>query len=116
MLEGRSLNGDVVVHEIRELTLIVAVKLACDGCRDFVLSDLTKFFDLPVVIVSATDDPLGEWAGSSSVLVAPGVLQALEIRWPPLYALVDERGDVVTEGVVFGPSQVAAEIAPYLTR
>jgi hypothetical protein len=42
-------------------------------------------------------------------------LVELGIRWPPFYVLIDPAVQrVITEGVVFAPSQVAAEIAPYL--
>jgi hypothetical protein len=81
-------------------------------------SPLSELEGQRVVIVSATDDPDGEWAGSlQPVLVAPDVLAALDIRWPPFYVLIDpESRRVVTEGVVFDSAQVALETARYRPR
>jgi hypothetical protein len=98
------------------LTLIVAVKQSCDGCIDFIFSELNELSDVAVLILSATGDVNGEWSDSrQQVIVAPQLLQELDIRWPPFYVLVNpEQRLVVTEGVVFAPAQVAKEIAPYL--
>jgi hypothetical protein len=115
---GRNLDGESVTHELDVMTLVVAVKSSCDGCREFVHSPLEELGGVVVLIVSATEDSLGEWAGAAQpVLVAPDALEALGVRWPPFYVLVDPRRQrVVTEGVVFGPAQVASEIAAYLAR
>ncbi len=117
-VSGRTLGGESVTHELHGPTLVVAVKSSCDGCRDFVHSDLEELGDVTVLIVSPTDDLLGEWEGAAQpVTVAPDALDALGVRWPPFYVLIDpEEQRVVVEGVVFGPAQVAAEIAPYLSR
>ena len=98
------------------MTLVVAVKTMCDGCRDFVSASLEEFRDLEVIIVSATNDPDGEWANARhSILVAPELLKQLDVRWPPFYVLIDATThEVVSEGVVFGPSQVAQEIARFV--
>ncbi len=115
---GKTLAGEPVTHRFDRLTLLVAVKNMCDGCRDFVQSDLHELATLQVVIVSATGDETGEWEGAPrQVIVAPDVLRELDIRWPPFYVLIDpSRAAVVTEGVVFGPSQVAEEISTFLAR
>ena len=117
VISGLTLRGEKEARKLEGLTLIVAIKQTCDGCRDFVFSDLVELSDTPVVIVSATGDLNAEWVDAlQPILVAPDVLKALEIRWPPFYVLVDpQERRVVTEGVVFAPSQVASEIAPYLT-
>jgi hypothetical protein len=101
---------------LNEPTLIVAIKQSCDGCRDFVFSSLDELSHLPVLILSATGDLNGEWVDAvQPIVVAPGAIAELEIRWPPFYVLVDPKEHrVVSEGVVFGPAQVASEIAPYL--
>jgi hypothetical protein len=105
-----------VTYELHGPTLVVAVKASCDGCRDFVNSNLEELTGVTVLILSATDDVLGEWRGAAQdVIVAPDVLDALEVRWPPFYVLIDpELQRVVVEGVVFGPAQVASEIAAYV--
>jgi hypothetical protein len=74
--------------------------------------------DVSVLILSDTSDAAGEWVDAvQPILVAPEALAALDIRWPPFYVLVDPaRRLIVSEGVVFGPAQVAAEIRPYMTH
>ncbi len=116
-LKGRTLSGDEVVRPLEGLTLIVAIKSSCDGCRDFVHSSLEELAGVTVVVVSATGDDNAEWRDAAQpVIVAPELLATLDIRWPPFYVLVDPvRRRVVTEGVVFGPAQVAEEIAPHLS-
>jgi hypothetical protein len=116
VLVGATLEGEQQVRKLQGLTLIVAIKQSCDGCRDFVFSDLRELAGTPVVIVSATTDLNAEWVDAvQPILVAPDVLMELEIRWPPFYVLIDPlHRRVVTEGVVFAPGQVASEIAPYL--
>ena len=115
-LRGHWSNGESVTIELSGLTLVVAIKTRCDGCRDFVRDPLHEFDALAVVVVSSTDDDEGEWDGAlRPVLVAPGALEELDVRWPPFYVLVDpSTRRVITEGVVFGPSQVAREIAPFV--
>jgi hypothetical protein len=117
-ITGTSLQGEAIRKKLDGLSLIVAIKQSCDGCRDFVFSTLSELRDLPVLILSATGDVNGEWVDAlQSILVAPQVLADLDIRWPPFYVLVDpSQHQVVTEGVVFAPSQVASEIATYLAR
>jgi hypothetical protein len=98
------------------LTLLVVIKANCDGCRDFLFSDLEEFADIHVLFMSATDDTDNEWIDAPRpVLIAPDALLALDVKWPPFYLLVDPiAGLVRTEGVLFGPSQVAAEITSFL--
>lgn len=107
-----------MVVSLNKLTLLIVIKTNCDGCRDFLFSDLASFADIDVLFISATDDTHDEWVDAPRpVLVAPDVLLALEVRWPPFYVLVDPiAGLVRTEGVLFGPSQVAMEIASFMPR
>lgn len=97
--------------QLRRTTLVVAVKPDCDGCRDFLHGDLRALSDVDVVLVSAVSSE--EWLDAANdVLIAPEVMKELDIRSAPFYVLIDPSTlRVVTEGVVFGPSQVAAEIA-----
>lgn len=113
---GTSLDGETVTVIFEGLTLLVAVKPSCDGCRDFVQSALHELDRVSVVVVSAVFDDHGEWVGAvRPVIVAPDVLEVLDVKWPPFYVLIDPGpARVVTEGVVFGPAQVAREIAPFL--
>jgi hypothetical protein len=115
-LAGHWSNGGDAKVELSRLTLLVVIKSNCDGCHDFLFSDLASFSDIDVLFVSATHDTDHEWNDAPRpVLVAPDVLLALDVQWPPFYLLVDPiAGLVRTEGVLFGPSQVAMEIASFL--
>ena len=110
------MDGETRTHSFSGMTLVVAIKTTCDGCRDFVNAPLEEFDGVEVVIVSATDDVEGEWSRARhSILVAPALMKELDVRWPPFYVLIDAAThEVVSEGVVFGPSQVAEEIARFV--
>jgi len=116
VIEGHWLDGERASMRLTGLTLVVAIKNNCDGCREFVESELSELAGVTVVLVSAAEDTEGEWSKARHpVLVAPALLQRLEVRWPPFYVLIDAvRRRVLTEGVVFAPSQVADEIERYL--
>ena len=116
-IRGHWSDGDEVVLALEGITLIVAVKPHCDGCVDFVHSPLDELRDVNVLVVSEFDDHEGEWSNADQrVLVAPESLRELDVRWPPFYVLIDpSTSRVITEGVVFAPAQVAAEIASYLS-
>lgn len=113
---GTALNGEERRFELRQMTLVVAVKPDCDGCREFVNGDLEGLAGIDVVIVS--DASSDEWADAvNEVVISSAFMEALNIRSAPFYVLVDpSTRRVVTEGVVFGASQVAAEIASALER
>jgi hypothetical protein len=114
-LRGHWSAGDETVVELSEVTLIVAIKSHCDGCREFINADLDELH-VPVLVISADDGDSFEWRDARQpVLVSPDAFRVLDVRSPPFYVLVDPvAGRVVTEGVLFGPSQVASEIAPHL--
>lgn len=116
-LHGHWLNGAESSIELSGVTLVVAIKSHCDGCREFLGSDLEPL-QVPVVVISADDDVSDEWSDAiNPVFVSPHTFDLLDVRWPPLYVLIDPQSHrVLTEGVVFGLAQVASEIAPYLSR
>lgn len=99
-------------------TLVVALKTSCDGCRDFVAHALEEFDGLELVLITATSDEASEWRGAPRpVLAAPELWAALDVRSAPFYVLIDpELEQVLTEGVVFSPTQVASEIARFVAR
>jgi hypothetical protein len=115
-LSGHTLDGKAWRRVLEGLTLVVAVKPQCDGCHDFLESDLEELDDVDVVIVSATGDD--EWRDSRQhVVVSPETMSELDIRSAPFYVLIDAaRQRVVSEGIVFGPAQVADEISPFVGR
>lgn len=111
VLVGTGRRGEERRIELRRTTLVVAVKADCDGCRDFVHGDLRELSSVDVVVISNVANE--EWLDApNDVLVAPELLRELDIRSAPFYVLIDPSSSrVVREGVVFGPAQVAAEIA-----
>jgi hypothetical protein len=113
---GVTLDGAHVSQEFEGLTLLIAIKSRCDGCRDIINSSLEEFADLRVIFVSATNDDDDEWSDSAhAIIVAPALLAELDIAWPPFYVLIDALTQrVVCEGVVFGPSQIRDEIAEFV--
>ena len=114
-LNGHWSKGSATTIPLSEVTLVVAIKSHCDGCRDFINGDLSEL-RVPVVVISADEDETSEWSDAQQpVLISPESFQLLDLRSAPFYVLVDPVAHrVVSEGVLFGPSQVAAEIAPYL--
>lgn len=105
--------GDrVETRTFRDLTLVVAVKPDCDGCRDFVEGVHGLGERVDVVVVASRD--AGAFAGRD-VVVSPELWRDLEIRSAPFYVVVDPlRGLVVAEGSVFSPAQVAEDIGRLL--
>jgi hypothetical protein len=97
------------------MTVIASVKPSCDGCWEFVHGDLHELDHVDVVVVSATNGD-GEWASAArQILVAPALLEELDIRSAPYYVLVDPSSlSVVTEGALLSPSQVARETERFL--
>jgi hypothetical protein len=116
-LTGHWSDGDDETVTFGETTLVVAIKPHCDGCREFLNADPSEI-PVPVLVISADEDENAEWRDTRRrVLVAPGAFELLDIRWPPLYVLIDPTTRrVVCEGVLFGSAQVAAEIAAFLER
>jgi hypothetical protein len=114
-LRGHWSGGDEAVVELTNVTLVVAIKSHCDGCREFINADLDELH-VAVLIISAEDDESSQWRDARQpVLVSPDAFALLDVRSAPFYVLIDPiAGRVVTEGVLFGPSQVANEIAAYL--
>ena len=113
---GESLAGELVESELGSLTLIVAVKSDCHGCRS-VLESARDAFGAVSTLVVARETSLEPWWATSRhpLVISPSLLDELEVRWPPFYVLVDPHDEkVVTEGVVFAPEQVREEIAAYL--
>jgi hypothetical protein len=103
---------EVSIH-LTDVTLVVAIKSNCDGCREFLDSDLGDF-SVPILVVA--EEASTEWRDARQpVFVSPDALRLLDVKWPPFYVLVDPAArKVLTEGVLFGAQQVAAEIAPFL--
>jgi hypothetical protein len=111
-IDGTDRDGRAVRVAFARPTLVVALKEECDGCRGVVERGV-EVAGADVVLVAASPGALDGAAGVA--LVAPAAMDALGLRWPPAYALVDPDGPrVVAEGSVFSPEQVAAEVAAAL--
>jgi hypothetical protein len=96
------------------MTLVVAIKPNCDGCKEFVQGSLRELEGVGVVLVSATSGE-EEWATAPrEILVSAELLSELGIRSAPFYVLIDPTTlKVVAEGTLFSPAQVASEIASF---
>ena len=114
-LRGHWPDGAEVMIELIDVTLVVAIKPHCDGCREFLRTDPDEL-RVPVLVVSAEEDVATEWRDARHpVFVSPEAFRLLDVRWPPFYVLIDPHARrVLTEGVLFGAEQVASEIATYL--
>jgi hypothetical protein len=114
-LKGHWCDGPEETLALSELTLVVAIKSNCDGCRAFIDSDLDEL-GVPVLVISADEDGSSEWRDARQpVFVSSDAFGLLDVKWPPFYVLVDPINHrVVSEGVLFGPAQVAREIAGFL--
>lgn len=113
-LIGVDSQGTPTTFVFTHRTIVLAVKPDCDGCREFLTGPLLEFEGLDVVLVSVT--PFEEGVSTSQrFIVAPEWMRQARIVSAPSYTVVDPSDSrVVSEGVAFSVSQVAAEIAPYL--
>jgi len=109
-------SGEEIRGEIVGLTLVLAVKENCRGCQDVLESPLDAFGKVNTLVVAAQWSSEPWWSTSQHpLIVSASLLRDLDVRWPPMYVLVDPVTQrVVSEGVVFGPAQVREEIAAYL--
>lgn len=114
--EGINLLGEPVKGEFTALTLVVAIKEDCWGCRNVVESSPGAMGDVATILVAAQASRETNWRTSPHpVLISASLLQELDVRWPPFYVLVDPLDEkVVNEGVVFDVQQVREDIAPFL--
>lgn len=112
-----TVRGRPVRGTFDALTLVVAVKESCDGCRDFVFSSPAGVFEtLAVLVISASEFTSEAWrAAPRDIVVTPSLWSALDIRSAPFYILVDPVASrVVSEGVVFASEQVAREVGSFI--
>ena len=115
-LSGQTLSGEARAIEVTAWTLVVAIKPNCNGCEAFVQGSLKELDGVDVVLVSATSGD-EEWAKASrEILVSTELFSELGIRSAPFYVLIDPASlQVVAEGTLFSPAQVASEIASFIS-
>ena len=113
---GVDLAGQPVEGEFNDLTLVVAIKEDCVGCRSVLESPADAFGDVATLLVAARRSSESWWSPTNHrVIVSQELLADLDVRFPPFYVLIDpQRQRVISEGVVFGPEQVREELAGYL--
>lgn len=111
-------QGVTHTYDVDQLTVLVAVKTNCDGCRPFYRSALETLDGLAVVVASHDDPAHADYDNAvRPVMRAPALLDALDVRWPPFYVVVaPDPPRVIVEGVAFSPDQVADEISSRLAR
>ena len=97
---------------LNQPTLVVAIKINCDGCKSFYDGSLVALRAWPTLLIAREPNEVRELAhAQNTVFVARELWTALDVRWPPLYVLITASpGRVLTEGVAFTPEQVAKEI------
>jgi hypothetical protein len=103
-------DGATVTYDVTKPVLVVAVKANCDGCRPFYRDELTGLENVDVVVV--TREFAEEFRDAvRPVYVAPELLDALVVRWPPLCVMVAaDPARVVAEVVPFGVKHVVEEL------
>ena len=75
------------------------------------------FFDGFEVHYLASDEGTSAHFLGRDVVIAPAALEALDVRWPPAYLVIDPAvGSVIGEGVVFDAAQVRDEIDEFKVR
>lgn len=97
-------------------TVVVVVKADCDGCRSFFHGAAAALAPATLHLVTRDDPALAAFSGAEpTVWRATALLDELAVRWPPVYLLLaPDPPRVLSEGVVFSPEQVRAELEPYL--
>lgn len=113
---GFDLGGEPVEGDFVGITLVVAIKEDCLGCRSVLESPTDVFGHVATLIVAARPSPEPWWTTTRHrVIVSEQLLRDLDVRFPPFYVLIDaNRERVLTEGVVFGPEQVREELSAFL--
>lgn len=113
---ARTLTGDEIVGELHGLTLVIAVKADCDGCRLLLAAPAQAFGDIHLLFVAAESSDEPSWRLSTPpVVVSPELLRDLDVRWPPFWVLVDgDSGVVRAEGVPFGVEHVVEALTPFI--
>lgn len=107
-------DGQIITKTFSRRTLIIAVKGDCDGCRTLLVAGPDAYGPVDVYYVAAenSDDPAWQ---DQPIILAPDLMKALDIKWPPFWVLIDgEAGLVLCEGVPFGPASIAGSIADLL--
>ncbi|MBW4030544.1 MAG: hypothetical protein HIU57_07700 [Acidobacteria bacterium] len=113
---GRGPTGESIEGEFIGVTLVVAIKDDCLGCRSALEAPTDAFGDVATLFVAARPSTEPWWVATRHLLiVSEELLRDLDVRFPPFYVLIDAaRERVLSEGVVFGPEQVRDEVASYL--
>ena len=102
-------------RSLSTLSLLLVIKGDCQACDELLAVGPGIFEGFDVYYLTADDAPAFD-AHGQEVLRSTSALAALEVRWPPVYVVVDPaRAEVVAEGVVFDAAQIRAEIEPLLT-
>ncbi len=120
-LSGRELT--VAVTGVERWTLLLFLSSRCDGCQAVwrVLSESAGGWPeiddvVPVVVTRGPDSEgsaeLRRWATDGvPLLMSDAAYRAYRVHGPPFFVLVDGyRSRVATEGVAWGPAQIADDV------
>ena len=113
-LRGHTYDGVECERRLTKLSLLLVVKAGCQACDALLTIGPGAFDGFDVHYLAASDAVEFETFGRD-VVRSSSALDALEVRWPPVYVVVDPAlGEVVAEGAVFDADQVRTEIARHL--
>jgi len=105
-------SGETLHHHFSSRSLIVAVKPNCDGCQTFLNHRDSTFEGWQLLVISR--EPIVTTPGQQRVFQSEELFNALEISAAPFYVALDGSPlEIVTEGVVFAPEQVASELSSF---
>jgi len=115
--KGMTPDGTMVDATFAPRHLVIAVKESCDGCATLLEApDRTydALADEVLFVASSHSNELAWLDSSHRRLVAPELLKALEVQWPPLWMLIDgTTGTVIAEGVPFGVAHLINEVGRF---
>jgi hypothetical protein len=117
VLVGRDLHGRPTTTTLVGASLVVFLKLDCDGCVELAglvrdgVPGVQVLGALPVPSTGLPDPGTTALAGERGRwLVGADAFTAMSVRTGPFFCLVDREGRVVVEGVAFGAAQVLTHV------
>lgn len=115
-IAGHDVHGVPVELHFTTTTLLLVVKPNCLACDELLAAGPALFDGFDVHYLAAEVDTSAHFLGRD-VVIAPAALEALEVRWPPAYLVIDPvDGSVIGEGVIFDATQVRDEIDEFNVR
>lgn len=114
--DGLDAEGRPAHVVLRGMTLVVAVKADCDACAEVLEAGVDDFGGFEGLVVAREVRALsGE--GTVDRLASNALFDAVDLRFPPCYALIDAgRAMVVAEGALYSLAHAVTEARRQITR